>query len=270
MPNSFGNKRTTEDGKINSILIIDNEHENVGDLEIALRKAAMKTFAEGEKVIYTASPDEAVRDMLEKLKNGGGYSAIITDNHFDMDDGVFTIDGQDFIRIFYGGLGYCISHADEDMNIGNFRRFKSFGKLVEEVIGKSSRPRSAHVRNVVDFMERNFGNPNTYQSFLDYYTGRVDKPFVLLYCGNPRFVDKTGLDGIDVVHKRQEDSELKIIETLREEGIIPEEEITHALEEHPRFGDYLDKNSCKGYNPRASHIRRLLGKGRRFSSAPFK
>src|SRR3989338_8518815 len=107
----LGNHRVHDDGRINSILLVDNEHENVADLEILLKRKCTPIFAEDNGLEYASSPDEAMRLMWNKLNIGGGYSAIICDDHMDEDyeTSTETIEGQDFLRIMYGGLGYCLS-----------------------------------------------------------------------------------------------------------------------------------------------------------------
>lgn len=261
-----GNHRTTEEGKINSILLIDNEHENVTELQIMLNRAAQGGFAEGEGVIYVSSPDAAVRNMIDSMNEGKGYSAIIADNHMDIDaeNDVQTIDGQDFIRVIQGNAAYCFSHSPVDLNLDGYRRFRNFGGLVDYTIGRSERNRFGHVGNVLEFMNRNFQNPRKYADFVDYYFGRVETPFVMMLCGHPRYVDRNGLEDIDLVGKGDSvGCERRVLDLLIDEGIL-HEEIEGSAYEDSRY-DGKSHNLCKGYNPCASKIRRFLGKGKRFS-----
>ena len=257
-----GNVRTNEDGKINSILLIDNEHENIADLEMILKNATRKFLADEANVVYTASPDEAAREMIKAYTEGYGFSAIISDDHMDQDlqTGTATIDGQDFLRIVGGHAGYCISHAIEDLEVGNFSQFSNFNRMADRLIGKSSKLRYGHQREIIEFMERNFRVPEMYQRFVDYYAGRSEAPMLMLYCGHPTFVDSAGLDDVALVQKK-DGCEQRALDYLKDEGIIPIDSIAPFIEEHPR----LCSKGRKKYNPMSTTIRRFLGKGKKFA-----
>lgn len=260
-----GNHRTNDEGKIHSILLLDNEHENIADLEMLLRKIGNKLFADNHSVQYASSPDEALRKMMQMQRRKEGYSAIIAGNHMDADteDGVVdTIDGQDFLRVVKGYFGYCLSHDPSDLYMGNFTRFKTFKDFADEILGKTMRRRSSQRAGFIEFMERNFDTPTIYQEFLQYYTfERVEPPCMLMLCGHPRFIDCQGLDEVPMIQKAEK-CELQVADYLREEGIINNGEIEESIEEHPRFSTRASAKKIKDYNPGASHVRRFLRRGK--------
>lgn len=220
------------------ILILDNEFENVSDLIDLLSDSIRRRGHYGEFVFYCESAEEASELMIERMKIKRGLSAMIVDNH------LYGLDGEDFLRIVNGRVGYCISKDRRHLNL-DLNRFYNFEELYR-VIGKNNA--------ISDFIEGVFSNDYTlYLEFLKWWNNEERKPLQIMLCGHPSYVDLAGLEDVFLIRK-QEGCEREILSFLEENGIFNHNEIESAYNNHPRFS--AEDKRKNEYNPCCHRIKK--------------
>ena len=241
--------------KFEPILMIDNEYENISDLEEILERAAQKAFPdEGECIQYAESPEEATEFMKERMQQGRRYSALICDNHY-----YAGIDGDDFIRLLHGQLGYCHSKDERHLYL-KLSKFRDLAQITR-CTGREN-------KEVTLFLKENFANLGEYKCFVEYYFGNPEEcPKVILYCGNVSEADTSGFYGVAVVQKGRSGlddencernlclSEEAVLQILEEEDIFTPEQIAPVVMEHPRISPQLPEKD-RVYDSYSHHIKR--------------
>ena len=235
--------------KVWPILLVDDEWDNIADLEGILTSVQTEMQSGHKKyelpymplAVYAAHPEQAVREMIRIMESEGNIGAIISDNHLKDSD----VDGDDFLRILQGYPGYCASKQEVDLDMDIYE-YKSF----EEFLNSSKMD-----ENILQFLEYSFGEIGYYQGFKEYFFGLSKKnPKLIMLCGNPKEVDRTGLDDIEIVHKGNKNlgasCEQVVLGYLAESEILPSELVYKVLENHHRLGKGVHPNH-KLYHPRS-------------------
>ncbi|MEM4330855.1 MAG: response regulator [Candidatus Pacearchaeota archaeon] len=227
-----------------SILIIDNEYENISDLEDLIKGTFFSKFPLSKNILQIVEDDTQAIDFLREIKEEKrDISAIICDNHLSGD-----LDGDDFLRLLRGYLVYLMSPEERYLGV-DIRKINSL-----EEIGKMIR-KGFYYEKYKNYIEENFKDFSEYKDIVNYFHLDRERAIpTVIFCGHPEGVRRFGIEDVPIIQK-ENGCEVAVLDYLIEEGIFEKEEVySNVLTKHPRLGKNVSEKK-RAYNPNSHRIK---------------
>ena len=226
------------------ILLLDNEYANISDLEEIIETAIYRISDNiYRRVEYQEDALGAIEYLLDLKEDNKKISAIIADEHLYSEIG-----GSDFLRLCRGYLVYLCTKDSRYLHL-NLKKLDDFCSI-EKICEKGAKVD----KEFIYFLKDVFKNVKDYADFVQYFWDC--NPLMIMLCGHPTGVDTTGLEDVAVIQK-EDGCEYRVLDLLKEDGILSPQEIEPALNNHYRLSDPNNLKKLK-YNPSSKHIKKRI------------